>query len=104
MSEASRDIGLERFDLVGHVVHVHDRGGDVRVGEAVEHVVDQRLAGDLDQRFRQAVGDRAHPRAEARGEDHGGFRHIRRRHRSISFWCQGSAGGISPPSARGRCA
>ena len=58
------------LDLVRHVVHVDDGGFDARVGKAIEHVIDQRLAGDLDQRLRQRVGQRAHARPEPGGEHH----------------------------------
>ena len=58
------------FDLVRHVVHVDDGGLDAGVGEPVEHVVDQRLAGDLDQRLRQRVGERAHARPRPGGKHH----------------------------------
>ena len=45
-------------------------------------MVDQRAAGDLDERLRRRVGERPHARAEAGGEHHGecgrGARVIRR--------------------------
>ena len=44
---------------------------DACIAEPVEHMIEQRLAGDLHQRLRQRVGERAHARAEARGEHHG---------------------------------
>ena len=47
---ALREMAL---DLVGEVMHVDDRALDARLGEAIEHVVDQRLAADRDQRLRE---------------------------------------------------
>ena len=35
-------------------MHVDDRALDAGVGEPVEHVIDQRLAGDRHQRLRHA--------------------------------------------------
>ena len=40
-------LGEVPFDLVGEVMHVDHRGFDAGGGELVEHMVDQRLAGDL---------------------------------------------------------
>src|SRR6185437_5335854 len=59
------------LDLIGEMMDVDDRGLDAGGGEAVEHVVDQRLAADGHQRLRHRVGERTHARAEARGEHHG---------------------------------
>ena len=59
------------FDLVGEVMHVDHGALDAGLGQPVEHVVDQRLAGDLHQRLRHRVGDRPHALAEAGGEHHG---------------------------------
>ena len=41
------------LDLVGEVMHVDDRAVDAGVGQAVEHMIDQRLAADLHQRLRE---------------------------------------------------
>ena len=41
------------LDLVGEVMDVHHRALDPLLGEAVEHVVEQRLAADLDERLGQ---------------------------------------------------
>jgi len=60
-----------RLQEIGEMVHVHDGLLDARGGEAVEHVIDQRLAVHLDHRLGLAVGQRPHARAEAGGEDHG---------------------------------
>ena len=57
--------------LVGEVVHVDHRALDAGFGQTVEHVVDQRLAADFDQRLGPPVGERAHARAEAGGKHHG---------------------------------
>ena len=40
------------LDLVGEVVNIDDRALDAGFRQPVEHVIDQRLAGDLDQRLR----------------------------------------------------
>ena len=55
---------------------------DAHIGEPVEHVIDQRLAADRDQRLRQRVGQRTHAFAEARRQHHGAVDHcvsLRRR-------------------------
>ena len=41
--------------------------------QGIDHEVDQRLAGDLDQRLGHGVGERAHARAQTRGHYHGGL-------------------------------
>ena len=60
------------LDLLGQMMDVDHRALDAGLGEPVEHVVDQRLAGDRHQRLRHAIGERAHAQAEAGGEHHGG--------------------------------
>ena len=70
-------IGEMRFDLVGEVMHIDDGGGDAGMRQLVEHVVDQRLAGDRDQRLRHVVRQRTHARAEAGGHHHGVTRSVR---------------------------
>ena len=67
----ARARGEVALDLLGEVMHIDHRALDARLGQPVEHVIDQRLAGDLDQRLRHLVGERAHARAEAGGEHHG---------------------------------
>ena len=62
------------LDLVGQVMHVDDRALDAGVGQPVEHVVDQRLAADLDQRLRNLAVERAHARAEPGRQHHGAAR------------------------------
>ena len=50
-----------RLDLVGEPMHVDDRPLDAVLGQAVEGMIDERPAADLDQRLRQRLGDRPHP-------------------------------------------
>ena len=59
------------LDLVGEMMDVHDRALDPLLGEAVEHVVDQRLAADRDQRLGDLAVERPHARAEPGCEHHG---------------------------------
>ncbi len=59
---------------VGEGVDVDHRPLHPRLGQAVEHVVDQRLAADLDQGLGSVVGEGAHPGAEPSGQHHGGPR------------------------------
>ena len=67
-----RCAGRDVFDdLVGQVMHVDHGFGDAGVGELVQHMVKQRLAGHAHQRLRHMVGQGAHAHAEAGGEDHG---------------------------------
>jgi hypothetical protein len=44
-------------------------------------MIEQRLAGDRNQRLGQVIGQRAHAQAEAGGKDHGGGR--RHGHRAV---------------------
>ena len=60
--------------LFGEVMHVDDGFFDARLREPIEHMVDERFAGDLHQRLRHRVGQRAHPRAESGGQHHGAAR------------------------------
>ena len=39
-------------DLVGQIMHVDDGLADAGLGELVEHMIEQRLAGHAHQRFR----------------------------------------------------
>jgi hypothetical protein len=57
--------------LLGEVMNIDHRPLDAGRGEAVEHVVDQRLARDRDQRLRHFFGERMHAGAHAGGEHHG---------------------------------
>ena len=95
---ARREVG---FDLVGEPMDVDDGARDARGGEAVEAMVDERLARDFDQRFRQSLGDRAHAVAAAGGEHHCGSRAYVRRpgHQSTFVNAYDAASG---PSARGK--
>ena len=58
-------------DLVRQIMHVDNSFDDAGAGELVQHVIEQRLAGDAHQRLRHVVGQRAHAQAETGGEDHG---------------------------------
>ena len=58
-------------DLVGQIVHVDDGLADAGIAELVEHMIEQRAAGDAHQRLRHLVGQRPHAQAETGGEDHG---------------------------------
>ena len=52
-------------------MHIDHGLGDAGTAELVEHVIEQGLTGDLDQRFRGLVGEGAHAHAETGGKDHG---------------------------------
>jgi hypothetical protein len=66
--------GEVALDLVGEVVDVDDRALDPLLGEAIEHVVDQRLAADRDQRLGMRPLNGAHARAESGREHHRALR------------------------------
>jgi hypothetical protein len=59
------------FQPVGEVVDIDHGGLDPGGGQAVQHVVDQRLAADVDQGLGPVIGERAHAGAQARSQDHG---------------------------------
>ena len=59
-------------------------------GQPVQHVVEQRLAGDRHQRLWHLFGQRPHPLAEACGEHHG------------FGWFDGHRSAFSNPNIRGR--
>ena len=61
------------LDLVGQVMDIDHRALDADGREPVEHVVDQRLVADLDQRLRDRAVERPHPRAKAGRKHHGVF-------------------------------
>lgn len=65
------------LDLIGHVVDIDHGLVDAGFGEAIEHVIDQRLAMHFNERLGQSVGDRSHARAKTGGEHHGGLRHLK---------------------------
>ena len=52
------------------MVQVDDDLADAGGAQQCERIGDQRLAGDLEQRLRHAIGQRTQPGAEAGGEDH----------------------------------
>jgi len=63
-----------RLDQGRQVVDVDDGGLDAGRLEAVEGMVDQRAAGDLDQRFRHGGAQGPHALADPRGKHHRPFR------------------------------
>jgi len=71
------------LDLVGKVVHVDHRALDPGLRQTIEHVIDQRLAGDLHQRLGDLAIEGTHAGAEAGGQHHGARR--LRAARSLSF-------------------
>ncbi|MGY4347193.1 hypothetical protein ACVWXM_003660 [Bradyrhizobium sp. GM7.3] len=58
-------------DLVRQVMHVDHRLAHAGPTELVEHMVEQRLAGHRNHRFRHLVRQRTHAQAEPCGEHHG---------------------------------
>ena len=50
----ARRVGEMRLDLVGEPMHVDDRPLDAVLGQAIEAIIDQRAAVDLDERLRAA--------------------------------------------------
>jgi hypothetical protein len=64
-----------RFELIGEMMEIDDRRTHVSRRQAIEHMVDQGPAHDLDQRLRPAIGERPHARAEARREHDRGLGH-----------------------------
>ena len=50
-------------------MHVDHGLADAGAGELVEHVVEQRLAGDADQRLWHVVGEGAHAHTETGGKN-----------------------------------
>ena len=65
-----RDAGEVRAQLLGVGVGVDHDPRDAGGADQRQRVVDQRAAGDLDQRLRPVAGQRAHAGAEPGGEDH----------------------------------
>ena len=63
-----------RLQPVGEPVDIDHRHFDARVGQPVQHVVDQGPPSDLDEGLGPVVGQGAHAGAEAGGEDHGCLR------------------------------
>ena len=62
-----------RFQAVGEGVDVDHRDLDTDLRQAIEHMVDQRPAADLDQRLGPVVGQGAHTGAQTGGQHHGDF-------------------------------
>ena len=71
MSRSVRPALSMRLAAVGKGVDVDHRLRHARRGQAVEHMVDQRLAAHLHQGLWPIVRQRTHARAQARGQDHG---------------------------------
>src|SRR5262245_60299074 len=62
------------LQLFGKVMHVDDRALDADVSEPIEYVINKRLAGNLDQRFRRRIGQGPHARAQPGSQNHGATR------------------------------
>ena len=62
------------LDLVGEVMDVDDGALDSLLGEAIEHVVDQCLAANRDQRLGEAAIEGPHACTQSGGEHHGPLR------------------------------
>src|SRR5487761_326277 len=62
---------------VGEVVHVYHGALDAGIREAVEPIIDQRLAADRDQRFGDMSVIWPHARAETGGQHYRALRHHR---------------------------
>ena len=60
--------------LVGEVMNIDDRALNSGPCEPVQHMVDERLARDLHQRFRNCIRERTHARAEPGCQNHGAAR------------------------------
>ena len=58
-------------DLIGQIMHIDDGLGDTGGSQLVQHMIEQRLAGNLHQRLRHGVGQRPHAQTKTSGEDHG---------------------------------
>ncbi len=71
------------FDLLGEVMDVDHGGLDPGRGQPVEHVVEQWLSADRDERLRHALSDGTHADAVAGGQNHGGARNGRARDRGV---------------------
>ena len=72
-----RRLGCEMgFKRIGEIVDVDHQLADPGSAQPVEHMIDQRLAGQLDQRLGPGRGQRPHPLAQASGHDHRRVRHF----------------------------
>ncbi len=79
--KALRPVPEMRLERVGEIMDVDHDLLDARRAEPVEAMVEQRLAGHLDQRLGPGRGQRAHALAEPGGHHHRGLRHLAARHR-----------------------
>ncbi len=66
--------GEMALDLIGEMMDVDDGGLDAARGQAIEHVVEQRLAAHRDERLGRAIGERTHANAVPGRQNHGGAR------------------------------
>ena len=89
------EVGLER---VGQIMDVDHRLGDAGGAQAVEDMVDQGFAIDLDQRLGPGRGQRPHALAEAGRHDH---RRVGHRRRDFRAQAQRAAGGHQAASSQG---
>ena len=71
------------LDLIGKVMDVDDRFRDVRVGQTIEHLIDQRRSGNRDERLRPCLRQGPHPLAFPGGEHKGAGRALRGGHRRV---------------------
>ncbi len=81
--------GEVRFDRIGEIMDVDHRLPHAGGAQMLEHMVEQRLAGDLDQRLGPGRGQRPHPLAQPGGHDHRRVRHLGRH---FGAQAQGAAG------------
>ena len=58
-----------RSRMIGEMMHVDHDAFDAGIGQAVEQIVDQRLAADFDQRLRDMSVIGPHARAQAGRQD-----------------------------------
>ncbi len=58
------------LQCIGQMMDVDHGAVDAGLRQAIEHVVDQRLAGNRHQRLWQRVGERAHAQAQSGSEHH----------------------------------
>jgi hypothetical protein len=60
--------------LIGKVVHVDDRSFNASLRQSIQHMVDERPAGNFHQWFRERIREWTHTRAKPCGENHGAAR------------------------------
>ena len=87
-----------RLDRIGEIMDVDDRPADPGRAQPIEHMIEQRLAGHLDQRLGPRRGERAHPLAEARrpSPSRCGPAARRRAGAARAAWRSGSCGILFP--------